>query len=102
MQAPKNRIGISFLSKNKERWNFINSTVPIWVRGPDLNQRPQGYEPCELPTALPRYISFQQCILYHLVWFLSIDFLRKIIFFFIFNISVENHSPICYNYIDYV
>ena len=25
-----------------------------WLRGPDLNQRPSGYEPDELPTAPPR------------------------------------------------
>lgn len=25
-------------------------------RGQDLNLRPQGYEPCELPTALPHFV----------------------------------------------
>ena len=30
----------------------------FWLRGPDLNQRPSGYEPDELPAAPPRDIQF--------------------------------------------
>jgi hypothetical protein len=30
-----------------------------WLRGPDLNQRPSGYEPDELPDcSTPRYLLF--------------------------------------------
>ena len=36
----------------------IIACVPMWLRGEDLNQRPPGYEPDELPAALPRDIFF--------------------------------------------
>ena len=33
------------------------TTGPFWLRGKDLNQRPSGYEPDELPDcSTPRYV----------------------------------------------
>ena len=34
----------------------------FWVQGPDLNRRPPGYEPDELPScSTPRYLFYKLC-----------------------------------------
>ena len=62
----KNEIGKILKKKNNSFSNKvlfferISSLIIIklnWLRGTDLNRRPQGYEPCELPgCSTPRYI----------------------------------------------
>ena len=41
-------------SKNANPWMSGFAFLDLWLRGLDLNQRPSGYEPDELPTAPPR------------------------------------------------
>ena len=41
----------------KTSTNFLPKFVDVWLRGQDLNLRPPGYEPDELPAALPRDIK---------------------------------------------
>ena len=53
-----------FIIKNCEKVNNIKKRIKklillVWLRGHDSNVRPPGYEPDELPTALPRDIGLQ-------------------------------------------
>ena len=57
------------------------TTDPYWLQGKDLNLRPSGYGPDELPTALPcdvaclRIITLIQDIM-------QVFFLKIIVYFF--------------------
>ena len=54
------------LPKNAKTSGNLAVSGQIWLRGKDLNQRPPGYEPDELPTALPRDIDALNWCLYRI------------------------------------
>ena len=56
-------VGSFFYPKQRDTENGTKEKHPEllqdawWLRGPDLNQRPSGYEPDELPDcSIPRYV----------------------------------------------
>ncbi len=54
------------MSKIQKKSENLAVSGQIWLRGKDLNQRPPGYEPDELPTALPRDIDALNRCLYRI------------------------------------
>ena len=48
----------SFPDQHKESTRPMDGCFFMWLRGKDSNQRPPGYEPDELPAALPRDMQF--------------------------------------------
>ena len=61
----------------------IIACVPMWLRGKDLNQRPPGYEPDELPTALPRDMIAPESLY-------KIAQSERIVKYFFFCLSVDS------------
>ena len=55
-----------FKDKKQKKSGNLTVSGQIWLRGKDLNQRPPGYEPDELPTALPRDIDALNWCLYRI------------------------------------
>ena len=57
----------SGFGKISKKQTVVMKTTVDWLREKDLNQRPSGYEPDELPNcSIPRYILlFSACSLYH-------------------------------------
>ena len=58
-QPDNNRFAFPFVSENKYTKNPTAYAIGfLWVQGPDLNRRPPGYEPDELPDCSTlRYIK---------------------------------------------
>jgi hypothetical protein len=61
-----------FFPKNKTSLlNRISKPLrinKIWLRGVDLNHRPLGYEPNELPDCSTPHFNHKQCLLHRQTW----------------------------------
>ena len=55
--------------KRKAPIRVMRAEALGWLREPDLNRRPSGYEPDELPNcSIPRYILFYSFIIISLIY----------------------------------
>ena len=61
----------TFPSVNAKKMKSYDFTL-FWLRGKDLNLRPSGYEPDELPScSTPRYVAILQHVQIYVNMFLS-------------------------------
>ena len=58
-RLPKTTNGRRICQQSKIKKENHTVILLIWLRGHDSNVRPPGYEPDELPTALPRGAKIQ-------------------------------------------